>query len=44
VKADLLAIDANGRLLGIIENVESGEEAQLASRSERIQIHGTTRS
>jgi hypothetical protein len=32
VKADLLALSPDGDVLGIIENVQNGEEAQLASR------------
>jgi hypothetical protein len=32
VKADLLALSPEGDVLGIIENVQNGEEAQLASR------------
>jgi hypothetical protein len=33
IKADLLALDPAGNLLGIIENVQNGEFAQLASRN-----------
>jgi len=33
IKADLLALDAAGNLVGIIENVSNGEVAQLASRN-----------
>ncbi len=32
VQADLLALDTDGSLLGIIENVQLGQEAHLASR------------
>ncbi len=42
VKADLLALDTDGTLLGIIENVQPGDEAHLASRLNPFKIDSKT--